>query len=136
MPDSTSDNAGPPDPSADLRARAETLEHELAELRTKADARLVLAELKAEAVRAGMVDLDGLRLFDLASVRLNEAGEIDGAAQIMTQFKKAKPWLFAAAFSSSPATAPVAQPPRQKLATEMTDSEYKVARANLLKMRP
>ena len=43
-----------------LRQRAETLERELRETVAEAERRLIRAELKAEAVRAGMVDLDGL----------------------------------------------------------------------------
>ena len=55
---------------------------------------LVRAELKAEAVRAGMIDLDGLKLVDPADVRVNEAGEIEGAAMLMQKLRRAKPWLF------------------------------------------
>src|SRR6185312_484916 len=48
------------------------------------------------------------------------------------QLKRDKPWLFGGASSSSPATPPPAQPPRQKRAMEMTDAEYRAARADLL----
>ena len=53
----------------------------------------------------------------------------------MAGLRRAKPWLFGRASSSGPASPPPAQPPRQKLATEMTDDEYRVARAALLKRR-
>ena len=39
-----------------------TLERQLTELQRQTEGRLVRAELKAEAMRAGMIDLDGLRL--------------------------------------------------------------------------
>ena len=58
--------AGPDaDPVAELRARAEVLERRLAETEQEARGRVLRAELKVEAVRAGMVDLDGLKLLDL-----------------------------------------------------------------------
>jgi hypothetical protein len=123
------------DPLAELRERAKTLERQLGEMQRLSDTRLILAELKIEALRFGMVDLDGLKLLDLSAAKLNERGEVDGAAQLMTQLKKAKPWLFGAPSSSSATAAPPAQPVRQKLATEMTDAEYRAARAMLLKRR-
>lgn len=117
----------------ELRLRAEGLEQRMADLQRDTDARVIRAELKAEAVRAGMIDLDGLKLVDAASLRLNEKGEVDGATQLMTQMKRSKPWLFGTASTSSAAVAPAAQPPRQKRATEMTDEEYREARAALLR---
>jgi len=53
----------------------------------------------------------------------------------MDKFKKQKPWLFAASFSSNPAVPPPVGPVRPKLATEMNDVEYKIARAAILKHR-
>jgi hypothetical protein len=123
---------------AELRARADTLERQLTELQRHTEVRLVRAELKAEAVRAGMVDLDGLRLIDLPALKLNERGEVVGAATLMQELRKSKPWLFGAAAqsSSSPSNPPPASPSKQKLATEMTDAEYRIARAAILKQRP
>lgn len=118
-----------------LKARAEALERQLREQNEAQAARLVRAELKAEAVRAGMVDLDGLKLVDMAAVRLNEAGEVEGAAMLMAQLKRDKPWLFGGFSSSSRASAPPAHPARAKLATEMTPEEYRAARAELLRRR-
>ena len=133
MPD---DDAPEPEAAmAELRARAETLERQIEAIKLETDARLVRAEFKAEAVRAGIVDLDGLKLLDLSAARLNERGEVDNASAILVQLKRAKPWLFGAASSSHPAAPPAAQPPRQKLATEMTDAEYRAARSELLRRR-
>jgi hypothetical protein len=127
-------SAGPEvDPMAELRARAEALERQLAETEQEARARVARAELKVEAVRAGIVDLDGLKLLDLKKIELTSDGELANAAELMAQLRRAKPWLFGGASSSSPASPPPAQPPRQKLATEMTDDEYRSARAAILK---
>jgi hypothetical protein len=93
------------------------------------------AELKAEAVRAGMVDLDGLKLIDLDGLKLGGYGKVEGAGMAMSRLKRTKPWLFAHPSSSSPAVPPPSTPPRQKLATEMSEDEWRVARAELLKRR-
>lgn len=120
----------------ELRERADDLERQLVETRQLSDARLILAELKIEAVRSGMVDLDCLKLVDLTSLKLNERGEVEEAASLMARLRKTKPWLFGASSSSSPTAVPPAQQLRQKLATEMTDAEYRVARTAILKQHP
>jgi hypothetical protein len=130
--------AGPgtePDATTILKQNAERLEREIAEIRLESDARLVRAELKAEAIRSGMIDLDGLKLMDTTSLLIEKDGTVVGAASLMEQFRKAKPWLFGSNFSSNTATPPPAQAPRSKLATEMSDAEYKVARAAIMKQR-
>ena len=123
------------DSVAELRARAEALEAKLTATEQSAQSRLIRAELKVEAVRAGMIDLDGLKLLDLTNATLNEHDEIDNAAELMSQLRRSKPWLFGGSSSSSLVNAPPPKPPRQKLATEMTDEEYRTARAALLKHR-
>ena len=71
------------------RDAQEALERQLSEARTAADARvaeamakanerIIRTELKSYAVKAGIVDLDGLRLADLSGVKLNDAGEVEG----------------------------------------------------------
>jgi hypothetical protein len=117
----------------EIRLHAQALERELAELRERSHQRLIRAELKAEAIKAGMVDLDGLKLIDPSGLKLTDSGEVEGALETMQRLKAAKPWLFIGASSSSPVQPPPAQPPRQKLATEMSDAEYQAARAALLK---
>ena len=119
----------------DPRARAEALERQLREATEAAHARVVRAELKAEAVRAGMVDLDGLKLVDLSRVKMNEAGEVEGAAGLMAQLRREKPWLFGGHSSSSRAAPPPSHPPRSKRATEMTLEEWRAARAEMLRRR-
>lgn len=131
MSDDVSDVVAP----EDFSARAEAAERKLAEMETAMHARLVRAELKAEAIRAGMVDLDGLKLVDVAAIKVAENGEVEGAKTIMQDLKRAKPWLFGGGSSSSTAAAPPAQPPKARLATEMDHAEWQKARADLLKRR-
>jgi hypothetical protein len=139
---SNSPEQPPEDPNAavtaELRARADALERQLVELQRNTECRLIRAELKAEAVRAGMIDLDGLRLIDLPALKLNDQGEVEGATVLMQDLRKSKPWLFAAAAppsSSNPTSPPPATPTKQKMATEMTEAEYRAARAAIVKHR-
>ncbi len=118
---------GPDDPHAHYERR-------IAELEATHRARLVRAELKAEAVRHGMVDLDGLKLLDPSKIELDDSGEVRGASSVMRDLKRAKPWLFNQ-HATSTATPPIAAPPTTKKATDMTHAEWQAARADLLKRR-
>ncbi len=116
-----------------LRARAAELEHQVRTLTEQARANLLMSELKAEAVRAGMVDLDGLKLLDTSTVTVADNGEVAGAAAAMERFRRTTPWIFNAASSTTTAVPPPSQPPRAKQATDMTPEEYRAARAALLR---
>lgn len=116
-------------------ARVQELERQLAELQSQASARLIQAELKAEAIRAGMIDLDGLKLVAPDLVRLSENGEPQGAAEAVGALRRAKPYLFPSANSSHPGAVPAAQPPSPKSATQMSHEEWQAARAALLRHR-
>lgn len=95
----------------------------------KSNDRIIRAELKAAAIAAGMIDLDGLKLADLTKVTLKEDGSVDGADVMLTELKTAKPYLFGVPnTSSTPTTPPANKPPEAKKATEMTAEEYAVAR--------
>jgi hypothetical protein len=119
----------------DMAARLAAMEQRLVEVEAEARARVVRAELKAEALRAGMIDLDGLKLVEADAVALSDAGEANVAEALIRDLRRKKPWLFGASNSSSTAAAPPAQPPRPKLATEMTEAEWRAARADLLRRR-
>ena len=125
----------PADPAPDVTAQ---LERRIAEMETAHRARLVRAELKSEAIRHGMVDLDCLKLLDANSVDLDDAGEVRNAATVMRDFKRAKPHLFGeprAVASSSTATPPAAASSAPRPAMKMTHAEWQAARADLLKRR-
>ena len=125
------------EPGAEDRVAA--LEQQLSQLQETHRAALVRAGLRTEAMRAGMVDLDGLRLLDASEVTLDATGEVVGAAGLMTAMKRAKPWLFGlpgpAASSSSAAHAPPAQSPSARRASDMTHDEWRAARAEMLRRR-
>ncbi|MDE2353839.1 MAG: hypothetical protein KGL17_02340 [Betaproteobacteria bacterium] len=101
-----------------------------------ANDRVIRAELKAAALKAGMVDLDGLKLADLSTVKINETtGEVEGAEALMEAMKKAKPYLFGAASTSHGGTPPKPGDPKPKSATEMTAEEYAAARQKAIRGR-
>lgn len=130
------------------REAQEALERQLAEARTAADARVaeamraanervIRAELKAHAVKAGIVDLDGLRLADLSGVKLTDAGEVEGADALIEALKTSKPYLFAqtgaqtGTTSNTTSAAPPAKTPVQKHPRDMTPEERMAARRAL-----
>lgn len=94
-----------------------------------ANDRVLRSELKAAALKAGMIDLDGLKLADLATVKLKDDGSIDGAEAMLEALKKTKPYLFGAVSNTSNTqTPPDPNKPAAKKASEMTDAEYAAAR--------
>ena len=107
----------------------------VAAMRQAADQRVIRAELKAQAVRGGIVDLDGLRLLDLTGVKLDEAGEVQWAEAMIAELRGRKPWLFGAVSSSSTAKAPQEQPMTLKSVRNMSRDEWQTARADLLRRR-
>lgn len=119
------------------RANAEKVKTEaderMAQTVSAADQRIIRAELKAEAIKAGMVDLDGLKLADLSAVKLDENGEVVGAGELMATLKEAKPYLFtqAAATTTTPKETPTKKEPAPFNAKTATEDEIK-ARAREL----
>jgi hypothetical protein len=120
-------------PASEPGNNTEEEPEEIVKLREEFQSRLVVANLRTEAVRAGMIDLDGLRLIDLSAVRLGNDDKVIGGRKLMDDLRRTKPWLFGVASSSSAAIAPASQPVRQKTALEMTDEEYTAARAAVTK---
>lgn len=116
-----------------LKARTEALERQLAEAEVQSALRIRQSELKGEAVRAGIIDLDGLRLLDPATM----AGAEDAfdPVGVIARLRRDKPWLFGSANSSSSAVVPVAVQSRKRLATEMSVEEWRAARAEILRRR-
>jgi len=121
------------DTDADLLARLDKLERDSQETRRLSEKRVVLAELKVEAMRANMIDLDGLQFLDMSQVRLSEDGGVADGTELISRLKRAKPWLFSNPSSSSTARVPPSGPARQKLAKDMSEEEYRIARANIVK---
>ncbi len=116
--------------------RAEAAEAALNQVRSDHEKRLIRAELKAEAIKAGMVDLDGLQLLDSKTIKLNDQGEVEDGAEILAKLKRSKPWLFSVTTSSSAAAYPPRpEPPRTRHANELSHEEWLTARAALVRRR-
>jgi hypothetical protein len=75
----------------------------------------IARRLKVVAQKAGMIDLDALKLADVTKVTLEDDGTVKGADELMTALKEAKPYLFG------------------KMAREMSDTEKAIALAELCK---
>ena len=135
MSDNAPDGDAPVETVESLRQQTMRLESELEAVRADARQKVMQADLKVAAIRAGMIDLDGIKLLDMASVGVTEDGRVSDAIGLMKGLKNTKPWLFGQATTSSPVSAPPSSPPRQKMALEMSDAEYQAARALILKHR-
>ena len=116
-----------------LDDQPEAVSEEIVKLRDEFQGRLIVASLRTEAVRAGMIDLDGLKMLDLSAVRLGNDDRVIGGRKLMDDLRRNKPWLFGVTSSSSTAIAPVSQPVLKKTALEMTDDEYAAARIAVTK---
>jgi hypothetical protein len=105
-------------------------------VQAEADQRVLMAELKSEAVKNGMVDADGLKLADLSGVSLKD-GKLEGADALFAGLKESKPYLFGQpqSNSSNPNKPPSPTPPTPKNAREMTDEEYAAAKASVTKLK-
>ncbi|WP_298213962.1 hypothetical protein [Acidocella sp.] len=124
------------DSTENWQLRAEAAEAALVQMQKEVMEKIVRAELKAEAIKAGMIDLDGLKLIETDKLNVTETGELKDAAAVLAQLKRAKPWLFPGGkSSSSAATAPRPEPPRPRHANEMSREEWLNARAALVRRR-
>jgi hypothetical protein len=101
----------------------------IAEATSAADKRVIRAELKAEALKAGMIDLDGLQLADLSAVKLNDKGEVEGGTAAIEALKKAKPYLFGATSTSTPGNPPRPAPNAGAKVVDLSPEEYRKRKA-------
>ena len=116
---------------AGLEKTTKELRDQMAEQTTKANQRVIAAELRAAATAVGMVDMDGLKLADLSAVKLNDDGVVEGVDAALTALKAAKPYLFGKPPENSGSTHQPPKPTDAGLpdARKMTDKEYSAARA-------
>jgi len=91
----------------DAETRAQQAQNDadakVADATRAAETRIIHAELKAEAQRAGLLDADDLTLADASQLRVNEEGEVAGVVELVKALKQAKPYLFARNASTSQA---------------------------------
>ncbi len=75
-------------PDVPLATEADIDPDEIVKLRDHFQSRLVAANLRTEAVRAGMVDLDGLRLIDISGVQLGSDDAVIGGRKMMDDLRR------------------------------------------------
>lgn len=100
-----------------------------------ANTRLVHAELKNQALRSGMIDLDLLKLVDTSGLKPNANGDVPGAAEALSRLQRDKPWMFAHSSSSQASAPPAAEPAKARNAMTMTRAEWQAAREKLVRQR-
>ena len=113
-----------PDPTDELRQQL-----------AQANQRVVQAELKSHAIRAGIIDIDCLKLLDAASLQLDENGNLPDLAAALDALKRDKPWAFAKSNSSHPILPPPPEPAKTRLAKDMSYQEWQKARDRLINGR-
>ena len=123
MPEDIAD-APTPDPTEILRQQL-----------AQANARLVQAELKTHAIQAGIIDLDCLKLLDASGLQIDADGSLPNAGAALANLKREKPWLFAKANSSHPSSTPAPEPPKTRLAKDMSYEEWQTARSRFIRGR-
>lgn len=102
---------------------------------------LLRQEIKVQAQKEGLIDLDLAELISGESVKINEAGQVAGAETAVSAFKALKPHLFQAPASAAPAPRstsagnepPVRAPGENKRVTDLSPEEYKKSKAEFLK---
>lgn len=125
--------------------RSAQAEHDaaLTTLRAQSRERLMRAELRSEAIRAGIVDLDGLRLADTSNVTFGDDGAIEGATDVISSLKASKPYLFSNGRDNvnfGVTTSPIARAPQPASpelvdARHLTREQWQAERARLLSRR-
>lgn len=95
--------------------------------------RILQSELKAHAIKAGLVDLDALKLADLSKVKLNDKGDVEGADELFKTLKESKPYLFGQAGNTSTPNNPPPSGSTTFNAKQITDpKQYDAAKAQFL----
>jgi hypothetical protein len=104
-------------------------EEMVANLSKSAQQKLVRAELKASAIKAGIIDADLLSLIDINSVKLSPEGDVLNAQEVLDNFRAAKPHLFGSATTTSTTEAPRPKADSSpKLYKDMSEPERKAFR--------
>ncbi|MGH8336226.1 MAG: hypothetical protein ACRETL_05245 [Gammaproteobacteria bacterium] len=96
--------------------------------------KLIGAELKAQAIAAGIIDVDFIKMIDTKNLSLKEDGSVDGLEKAVEDLKSSKPVLFGAAkkFSSSKnSELPNKTVEKRVNAFEMTAAEFQAEKSKL-----
>ena len=111
-------------------------EAEKAKIATDAEAaaseRVLRAELKSEALKNGLADLEFLKLIDLKKIKLDENGEIKDADKFFEKLKADKPaWFVDKSSTSSTAKKPDPDKDEKLDAMKLDEKAYAAEKARL-----
>lgn len=79
-----------------LQAREREIEQEKESIKAEGDKRFVLAEAKAAAIKAGIVDANDIASVDLSDLKIDANGTITGLDDKIKAVKESKPHWFSA----------------------------------------
>ena len=74
--------------------KAEKAERDAQKTIETSNQRIIRAEMRAQASAAGLIDADVIALIDMATVKLDDKGDVVGAKEAVDAFKAAKPHFF------------------------------------------
>lgn len=86
--------------------RAEEALRKTQQLQSAYESKIIRAELKEAAIKAGLIDMDAFKMVDTSSIKLNKQGEVIGVNETIETLKKNKPYLFKESSTSSGASTP------------------------------
>jgi len=95
--------------------------------------RYIRAELKAEALKAGLKDVDALKMFDTSGIEIDDNGDVVGVAELIEEMKTTKSWAFetTANDTTSDKKTPGKSSPSSRSALDMTDEEFEASSKKL-----
>ena len=109
------------------------------DIKVKSEQRIVMAELKAEAIKAGIINHNDLKILDLNSIKLDEKGDVIIPKDFFDSAKKERPYLFkisGAESGNTTITTPSPSPTNiKKKLSEMTKDEYEASKNNIIKAK-
>jgi len=97
--------------------------------------KLILAELKAVAVKQGLVDPDILKLADLSKLKFDDKGNLEGADDLLKALKESKPYAFGKPVDSTTGQhqTPGKDKDEKNDAMKLSATDYKAALAEAIK---
>jgi len=108
---------------------------QLMQVQQAAHDRLIQSEMKALAVQSGLIDIEGLKLADLSSLTLSEAGTLEGAQALIEDLKARKPYLFSGNTNPTHA-APTTKGSDPESVRTLSPEDYAHRKASYLKNTP
>lgn len=108
----------------DTTAKVKDADSKAAAAKSDADKRVMMSELKLEASTKGILDTEYLKLLDLSTVKVDDAGNVTNAAEVIDGLKTAKPHMFGEAAKPGTQTGNTTKPGATAPAAKPGDSKF------------